>query len=48
VAVGDFQVKAAKANQQIGDGLREMFLTSLHQSGYFNVVERMGIQGLGG
>lgn len=46
VAVGDFQVKAAKANQQIGDGLREMFLTSLHQSGYFNVVERMDIQGL--
>ncbi len=44
VAVGDFQVKAAKANQQIGDGLREMFLTALHQSGYFNVVERMGIQ----
>lgn len=46
VAVGDFQVKAAKANQQIGDGLREMFMTSLHQSGYFNVVERMGIQDL--
>jgi curli biogenesis system outer membrane secretion channel CsgG/S1-C subfamily serine protease/Tfp pilus assembly protein PilF len=46
VAVGDFQVKAAKANQQIGDGLREMFLTSLHESGYFNVVERMGIQGI--
>ncbi len=46
VAVGDFQVKAAKANQQIGDGLREMFLTSLHQSGYFNVVERMDIQGI--
>jgi curli biogenesis system outer membrane secretion channel CsgG len=46
VAVGDFQVKAAKASQQIGDGLREMFLTSLHESGYFNVVERMDIQGL--
>ena len=44
VAVGDFQVKAAKASQQIGDGLREMFLTSLHESGYFNVVERMDIQ----
>jgi curli biogenesis system outer membrane secretion channel CsgG/S1-C subfamily serine protease/Tfp pilus assembly protein PilF len=46
VAVGGFQVKAAKANQQIGDGLREMFLTSLHESGYFNVVERMDIQGI--
>ena len=46
VAVGDFQVKAAKATQQIGDGLREMFLTSLHESNYFNVVERMGIQDL--
>jgi curli biogenesis system outer membrane secretion channel CsgG/lipoprotein NlpI len=44
VAVGDFQVKAAKANQQIGDGLREVFQTSLDQSGYFNVVERMRIQ----
>lgn len=46
VAVGNFEVKAAKANQQIGDGLREMFLTSLHQSGYFNVVERIDIQGI--
>jgi curli biogenesis system outer membrane secretion channel CsgG/Tfp pilus assembly protein PilF len=46
VAVGSFQVKAAKASQQIGDGLREMFLTSLYESGYFNVLERMDIQGI--
>ena len=46
VSVGDFQVKAAKAGQQIGDGLREMFHTSLHNSGYFFVLERMDIKGL--
>jgi curli biogenesis system outer membrane secretion channel CsgG len=41
--VGDFQVKAAKAPSAIGDGLREMMLTALHRSGYFIVVERMGV-----
>lgn len=46
VAIGDFQVKAAGAVQFIGDGLREMLLTSLHNSGRFVVVERMDIQGL--
>lgn len=46
VAVGDFQVKAALANQYIGDGLREMLLTALHNSGRFIVVERIDIQGI--
>jgi curli biogenesis system outer membrane secretion channel CsgG len=46
VAVGDFQVKAARANQYIGDGLREMLLTALHNSGRFIVVERIDIKGL--
>ena len=46
IAVGDFQVKAAKATTEIGDGLREMLHTALHNSGYFIVVERMDIQGL--
>ncbi|MGZ5713876.1 MAG: CsgG/HfaB family protein [Caldimonas sp.] len=46
VAIGDFQVKAAGAMQFIGDGMREMLLTSLHRSGRFVVVERMDIQGL--
>jgi curli biogenesis system outer membrane secretion channel CsgG len=46
VAVGDFQVKAARANQVIGDGLREMLLTALHNSGRFIVVERIDIQGV--
>ena len=46
VTIGDFQVKAAGAGQYIGDGLREMFLTALHNSGYFIVVERMDIKGL--
>ncbi|HDH98415.1 MAG TPA: hypothetical protein ENF70_04725 [Deltaproteobacteria bacterium] len=46
IAVGDFQVKAATAGQFIGDGLREMFVTALHNSGYFVVLERIDIQGL--
>jgi curli biogenesis system outer membrane secretion channel CsgG len=46
VAVGDFQVKAATASQAIGDGLREMLVTALHNSGDFIVVERMDIPGL--
>ncbi len=46
VAVGDFRVKAATANQAIGDGLREMLLTALYRSGSYVVVERMDIQGL--
>jgi curli biogenesis system outer membrane secretion channel CsgG len=46
VAIGDFRVKAATANQAIGDGLREMLLTALYRSGNYVVVERMDIQGL--
>jgi curli biogenesis system outer membrane secretion channel CsgG len=46
VAVGDFQVKAANAAQFIGDGLREMLLTSLLNNGRVIVLERMDIMGL--
>jgi curli biogenesis system outer membrane secretion channel CsgG len=46
IAVGDFQVKAAKADQFIGDGLREMLVTALYNSGYFIVFERTDVQGL--
>jgi curli biogenesis system outer membrane secretion channel CsgG len=46
VAIGDFKVRAATANQAIGDGLREMLVTALHRSGNYVVVERMDIQGL--
>jgi len=46
IAVGDFQVKAAGAGQFIGDGLREMLVTTLHNSGRYVVVERMHLQGL--
>lgn len=46
IAIGDFQVKAANASQYIGDGLREMLVTALHNSGRFVVVERMDIKGL--
>lgn len=40
VAVGGFEVKAAGASQAIGDGLREMVVSALQQSGHFIVVER--------
>jgi curli biogenesis system outer membrane secretion channel CsgG/Flp pilus assembly protein TadD len=46
VAIGDFQVKAANANQYIGDGLREMLVTALHGNGNFIVLERMDMKGL--
>jgi curli biogenesis system outer membrane secretion channel CsgG len=45
VAVGGFEVKAARAGPAIGDGLREMLVTALHQSGYFVVLERGGEPG---
>jgi len=46
VAVGDFQVKAANADAYIGDGLREMLLTTLHKRGRYIVVERIDIKGI--
>ena len=46
IAVGDFQVKAANAGPYVGDGLREMLLTALHNSGRFVVLERMDLKGL--
>lgn len=44
IAVGDFQVKAVGATQMIGDGLREMLLTSLFGCDRFIVLERQAIQ----
>lgn len=46
VAVGGFDVKAAKATGTIGDGLREMLVSALHQNGYFVVVEREDLRGV--
>jgi curli biogenesis system outer membrane secretion channel CsgG len=46
IMVGDLQAKAANATSAIGDGLREMLVTALHNSGRFIVVERMGLQAL--
>ena len=40
VAVADFEVKAAKASNEIGSGLREMLVTALVNSNRFSVVER--------
>ena len=44
VAVGDFQVKAAGASIEIGDGLREMLLTALFNNNRFIVLERQAIK----
>ena len=44
IAVGDFQVKAAGATMEIGDGLREMLLTALFNTNRFIVLERQAIQ----
>jgi len=44
IAVGDFQVKAAGATVEIGDGLREMVVTSLFNTNRFIVLERQVIQ----
>lgn len=44
IAVGDFQVKAAKAPGEIGDGLREMLITSLFNTNHFIVIERQAIK----
>jgi curli biogenesis system outer membrane secretion channel CsgG len=46
VMVGDLQAKAANASSAIGDGLREMLITALHNNGRFIVVERMDLQTL--
>ncbi len=43
IAVADFDVKAAKANGEIGSGLREMLVTALINSNRFSVVERQAL-----
>jgi curli biogenesis system outer membrane secretion channel CsgG len=40
IAVSDFDVKAAKAYGEIGDGLREMLVTALLNTNRFRVMER--------
>jgi len=40
ISVTRFDVRAAKANQAIGDGLRDMLATALIQSQRFSVLER--------
>ncbi|HQJ16153.1 MAG TPA: CsgG/HfaB family protein, partial [Candidatus Omnitrophota bacterium] len=46
IAVADFDVKAAKANGEIGTGLREMMVTALMNSNRFRVVERQVLNAL--
>jgi curli biogenesis system outer membrane secretion channel CsgG len=44
IAVGDFQVKASRATYEIGDGLREMLVTSLYNCNRFIVLDRQAMQ----
>ncbi|MBU0710284.1 MAG: hypothetical protein KJ793_06220, partial [Candidatus Omnitrophica bacterium] len=43
IAVADFDIKAAKAGSEIGQGLREMLVTALVNSSRFSVVERQAL-----
>lgn len=45
-AVGDFAVQIPGAPRKVGDGLREMLMTALFESRYFEVQERMETQGI--
>lgn len=40
IAIADFEVKSAKASQEIGLGLREMLVATLINSNRFSLVER--------
>lgn len=44
IAVADFDVKAAKATNEIGSGLREMLVTALMNSNRFRVLERQELK----
>jgi len=43
IAVADFDIKATKASNQIGSGLREMLVTALINSSRFLVLERQAL-----
>lgn len=43
ITVADFEVKAAKANSEIGNDLRQMLVTALINSNRFTVLERQAI-----
>jgi len=46
IAVAEFDVKAARADGEIGTGLREMLVTALMNSNRFRVVERQVLNAL--
>ncbi len=43
IAVADFEVKAAKANNEMGSGLRQMLIKALNENGRFLVLERQNV-----
>jgi len=44
IALASFDVKAAKAGWEIGDGLREMLITALMNTNRFRIVERQELE----
>ncbi len=45
-AVGDFALQIQGAPKAVGDGLREMLMTALFESNYFNVLDRIDTGGI--
>lgn len=43
VAVADFEIKTAKANNEMGSGLRQMLIAALTKSGYFSILGRQDL-----
>jgi curli biogenesis system outer membrane secretion channel CsgG len=43
VAVADFEIKTAKANNEMGSGLRQMLITALNKSSYFFILGRQNL-----
>ncbi len=43
VAVADFEINTAKANNEMGSGLRQMLITALNKSGYFFILGRQAV-----
>jgi len=46
IAIASFEVKAAKATWEIGDGLREMLITALMNTNRFRIVERQDLDAI--
>ncbi len=43
IAVADFEVKAAKANNEMGSGLRDMLIVELNKNSHFSILDRQSL-----